>query len=144
MLAIWTFLAIAFMALLWWASSADSERFARQRKHSPLYPESLFKVTVTDSEIIAHRPDGAVERVAIAELKELYIVTTASGPWNPDVWWLFVGTTSGTGCSFPGGATGEQDVLNFAQQLPGFDNTAFISAMGSTGDAKFLCWRSVA
>jgi hypothetical protein len=131
MTAIWILAAIAFCAWLWWV---------RKR---PLYPESLFKVTITDSEIVSTRPDGTTERCPIAELKELYIVTTSDGPWNPDVWWLFVGSSSGTGCSFPQGATGEQAALQFAQQLPGFDNATFISAMGSTSDAKFLCWRGL-
>ncbi|WP_330968440.1 hypothetical protein [Lysobacter sp. A3-1-A15] len=144
MIAIWILGGIAFSGVLWWALSADFNRFARKRKDEPLYPESLFKVAVTDSEIIAHRPDGTVERVSIAELKELYIVTTSAGPWSPDVWWLFVGSASGSGCSFPGGASGEHEALHFAQQLPGFDNAAFITAMGSTSDAKFLCWQAAA
>jgi len=144
MIAIFILASLAFSAVLWWALSADFERNFRKRKDQPLYPESLFKVAVTDSEIVAHRPDGTIERVAVAELKELYIVTTSAGPWAPDVWWLFVGSSEGSGCSFPGGATGEQDTLRFAEQLPGFDYTAFTSAMGSTSDAKFLCWRAAA
>jgi len=123
---------IAFCAWFW---------FMRKRVARPLYPESLVKVTVTDAEIISTRPDGTIERCLISELKELYIVTTSGGPWSSDVWWLFVGSSPGTGCSFPGGATGEKEALHFAQQLPGFDSEAFISAMGSTRDAKFLCWR---
>ncbi|MDR3220593.1 MAG: hypothetical protein LBU46_01100, partial [Candidatus Accumulibacter sp.] len=84
---------IAFCALLWWALNADAERHMRKRAAQPLYPESLFKVAVTDAEIVSTRPDGTVERCPISELKELYIVTTSAGPWTPDVWWLFVGSS---------------------------------------------------
>ncbi len=145
MTTLWIVLGLAASgAFWWWAFTADFNRFARDRKDQPLYPEGLFKVAVTESEIVAHRPDGSVERVAIAELRELYIVTTSDGPWHPDVWWVFVGSADGDGCSFPGGATGEQEALNFAEQLPGFDYTSFSSAMRSTSEAKFLCWRAAA
>jgi hypothetical protein len=141
MIAIWTIGALVFCGLLWWALIVGAERSIGRKVSQPLIPESLFKVVITDSEIVARRPDGTIQRCAIGELRELYIVTTSSGPWSPDVWWLFVNSAGG-GCSFPGGATGEQEALQFAQRLPGFDNSAFISAMGSTSDAKFLCWRA--
>jgi hypothetical protein len=32
-------------------------------------------------------------------------------------------------------------LLKRLQELPGFDNHAFIVAMGSTDDARFLCWK---
>lgn len=139
----WIACALVFCALLWWALDADMARYMRKAANRPLMPESLFRVVIDESDIVAHRPDGSIERCAISELSELYIVTTSAGPWSPDVWWVFVGS-SGTGCSFPSGATGEDDALAFAQRLPGFDNAAFISAMGSANDAKFLCWRAAA
>ena len=107
-----------------------------------LYPESLFKVTLTDTEIVNEKPDGSVERVPLAELKEFYIVTNTSGPWGGDLWWLFVGSKEGSGCAFPGGATGEQQMVSFVEQLPGFDADKFIAAMGSTSNARFLCWQA--
>ena len=33
------------------------------------------------------------------------------------------------------------ELLSRLQQLPGFDNEAVIKAMGSTNNAKFLCWK---
>ncbi len=32
-------------------------------------------------------------------------------------------------------------LLKRFQELPGFDNHAFIVAMGSGDDARFLCWK---
>jgi hypothetical protein len=130
-------------ALLWWAMNWDFARFRRKGTNLPLLPESRFQVRVTESEVVAQRPDGSIERVTIGELKEIYIVTTSTGPWTPDVWWLLV-AANGAGCSFPSGATGEEDAMRFAQGLLGFDNATFTAAMGSTADAKFLCWRAAA
>jgi hypothetical protein len=104
-----------------------------------LYPECLFTVRLGDSEVSVHRPDGTVERLALDRLKEVSIVTNDCGPAGSDVWWLLVGSPT-EGCAFPGGASGEQEVLRFVQQLPGFDNGRFIEAMGSTSNAKFVCW----
>jgi hypothetical protein len=57
----------------------------------------------------------------------------------PDVFWVLHGTTGG--CAIPQGATGDRELLKRLQTLPGFDNAAFIEAMGSTADKKFLCWQ---
>jgi hypothetical protein len=109
-----------------------------------LYPECLFVVTVSDSEIVTQRPDGKIERVSIRDLQEVTIVTNDSGPYGADVWWLLVGSKADAGCAFPGGATGEAKVLEFVQRLPGFNNQAFIEAMGCASNARFVCWRAAA
>ena len=104
--------------------------------------ESAFVVTVTETEIVNRRPNGAVERVALEDLRAIIIETNDSGPFAPDVWWLLIGSSEKkSGCVFPQGATGHDDVLAFAQKLPGFDNRMFIQAMTSTENNRFLCWR---
>jgi hypothetical protein len=105
-----------------------------------LYPECLFIVNVSKSEVSVRRPDGQVQVLPLPELQEIAIVTNDSGPGGADVWWVLTGKSSGLGCTFPGGATGEQDVLQLVQQLPGFNNERFIQAMGSTSNAKYTCW----
>jgi len=107
-----------------------------------LYPECLFIVKVSDSEVLNQRPDGVVERVAIKDLNEVVVETNTSGPWGADVWWLLSSKIPGNKCAFPGGATGEEGVLKWLQGLPGFDNKAVIEAMGSTSNARFICWRA--
>lgn len=40
----------------------------------------------------------------------------------------------------PQGATGDGELLWRLQELPGFDNAAFIDAMTCTDDRVFRCW----
>ncbi len=104
--------------------------------------EARFVVRVTDGAIINERPEGTIERVALDALAAVLIETTNTGPWGADVWWLLIGADLQSGCVFPMGATGEHEVLKALQQLPGFDNEAFIEAMACTEDGRFLCWQA--
>ncbi len=110
--------------------------------HAPLLPESRFVVRLSDSEVICERPDGKVERVGWADLQKVEVVTTGDGPFAPDVFWVL--HASSTGCAIPQGATGEKELLERLQALPGFDNGAVIEAMSSTSDRRFLCWQKAA
>jgi hypothetical protein len=107
-----------------------------------LYPECLFVVTVSEAGIVNRRPDETVETIARDDLVEVAIETNASGPWGADVWWRLRSRNPESECVFPGGATGEPAVVAWVQQLPNFDNSAFIQAMGSTSEARFVCWRA--
>jgi hypothetical protein len=73
------------------------------------------------------------------DLVEISIITTDEGPFVDDVFWILSGSTSG--CLAPSEAEGTKELLSKLQQLPGFDNEAAIRAMGSTSNAKFLCWQ---
>jgi hypothetical protein len=106
--------------------------------------ESRFVVTLTDGAIISRRPDGITERVDLADLHAIILVTTSNGPFSPDVWWFLVGQRAQSSCVFPAGAMGEAAILAFAQELPGFNNDAFIRAMSSTSNQRFLCWKKPA
>ena len=92
--------------------------------------------------MVCRHPDGKLERVTFADLKAVIIETNDSGPWGTDVWWILLGERPEARCVFPGGATGEQDVLKAVQQLPGFDNAQFAKAMTCTDVATFICWRA--
>ncbi len=107
-----------------------------------LQPEARFSVVVTDTEIINHRPEGKIERVAFADLLAVIIETNDSGPLGTDVWWILVGRSAGSGCVFPGGATGEKQAVEALQRLPGFDNEEFIKAMTCVENARFVLWRA--
>jgi hypothetical protein len=114
------------------------ERYASEpRTH--LEPESRFVVRLSDSEVVCKRPDGKVERVTWADLQKVEVVTTGDGPFAPDVFWVLHGTDGG--CAVPQGATGDSQLLERLQALPGLDNHAFIEAMSSTSDSRFLCWQ---
>ena len=98
-------------------------------------------VRLSDSEVVCERPDGKVERVGWADLQKVEVVTTADGPFAPDVFWVL--HASAGGCAVPQGATGENELLARLQALPGFDNRAVIEAMSCTSDRRFLCWQRV-
>ena len=102
-------------------------------------PESLVVVRVNDEEVVCERPDGKTERVRWADLQGVEVITTDDGPFAPDVFWVLHGTTGG--CAVPQGATGDRELLERLQRLPGFDNDAFIRAMGCTENARFACWQ---
>ena len=73
---------------------------------------------VSDSEVVCDRPDGKVERVGWADLQKVEVVTTGDGPVAPDVFWVLHGTDGG--CAVPQGATGDSQLLERLQALPGF------------------------
>lgn len=119
----------------------DSRPYALE-PHPPLLPESRFVVRLSDTEVTCERPDGKVERVGWADLQKVEVVTTSDGPFAPDVFWVLHGTDGG--CAVPQGATGDSELLERLQALPGFDNHAFIEAMSSASDRRFLCWQRAA
>lgn len=105
----------------------------------PRPPLAKDVVTFDDEKIIRTAPDGKLEVVRWDDLQEVSIITTDEGPFVDDVFWVLSGSSSG--CLAPSEAVGTKDLLPKLQQLPGFDNDAVIQAMGSTSNAKFLCWR---
>ena len=72
------------------------------------------------------------------DLQRVEIVTTDHGPFAPDVFWVLHGLKAG--CVIPQGATGEKELLERLQALPGFRYEAVIEAMSSTENRRFLCW----
>jgi hypothetical protein len=142
----WSALVLAFIGVpialgrSWPGRSATSKCPAGKG----LYPECLFVVSLSNAEITNSRPDGVIERLPVRDLREVAIETNTSGPWGADVWWLLTGTAPDARCAYPGGATGEQTMLQWLQKLPGFDEKAVINAMGCTSNARFVCWRAVA
>lgn len=114
----------------------------RFRPLPPREPECRVVVHLTESGVRCERPDGLTEQVAWADLQRVEILTTDEGPFLPDLFWLLHGTTGG--CAVPQGATGDGELRRRLGRLPGFDNGAVITAMGSTDNARFLCWQRAA
>jgi hypothetical protein len=104
-----------------------------------LRPESLFIIQISEAEVSCTRPNGEFEKVDWNDLVSVEIITTDKGPFLPDVFWVLHG--SSTGCMIPQGATGETELLNRLQKLPGFQNYVLIKAMMSMENARFLCWQ---
>ena len=101
-------------------------------------PEAAWVVSLSDEGVSCVRPNGVVEAIGWDDLKKVIIVTTDEGPFAADVMWLLLGEKSG--CMIPLGATGEDQLIERLQTLPGFDNEAMIEAMSSTSNRKFVCW----
>lgn len=101
--------------------------------------ERQVLVTTDELGIAARYPDGSTESMAWDQVLRIAIETNDSGPWGADVWWLFE-SASGR-CAYPQGATGEEEILNMLpRRFPGFSDRQVIKAMGSTSNARFVCW----
>lgn len=115
---------------------AHPERFPPPE---PREPECRYIVHLSGHGVRCERPDGSTEQVAWDDLHRVEVLTTDDGPFAPDVFWALLGTSGG--CLIPQGATGERELSGRLGQLPGFDHEAVIQAMGSTANARFLCWQ---
>jgi hypothetical protein len=110
--------------------------FFRRRNRS-----AADRVNFTDDAITRVRPDGITESISWNDLHEVAIATNDNGPWSEDVFFVLSSVDGKSGCVVPQGAEGSQQLLVRLQDLPGFDNAAVIEAMGSTSNAKFVCWK---
>ena len=110
--------------------------FFRKRKVRP-----LDRVSFTDDAVTRIRPDGIQEMIRWDEIYEISIVTTDEGPWMEDVFFLLTAQDGKSGCAVPQLSEGSQQLLERLQKLPGFDNEAVVQAMGSTLNARFVCWK---
>ena len=106
-----------------------------------LQPESQYVVRMSESEVSCTHPDGTTESVAWDALQRIEIVTTDTGPFLMDVFWVLDG--GDRGCVVPQGATGDRELLGRLQELPGFRNDAVISAMACTNNQRFLVWEKI-
>jgi hypothetical protein len=97
-------------------------------------------IRIDDRGVDRELANGKVEEVAWDDLEEVSVLTTADGPFAEDVFFVLAGR-DGTGCVVPQSAPESGQLLELLQRLSGFDNEAFIHAMGSTGEARFVCWR---
>lgn len=115
-------------------------RRRREAQRAALMLEEEVVVTFDDAGIAATYPDGKRQALAWSDVQCIAVETNDSGPWGADVWWLLEGES--TRCSYPGGATGDEAALaEFSQRFPDFDYAAVIEAMGSTSNARFVCWQ---
>ena len=121
----------AFAAFFWW----------RARARPPLMPEAQFVVQFDTVAITVVGPDGETQSVRWQHLTKVGIRTTDDGPWKPDVFWSLHTGEAKAALEFPGGSTGEQEVLVAMQaRLADFDDRQLIKAMGSTSNAYVPIW----
>lgn len=112
----------------------------RELRHGHSFPKSrVFVVEMDEEWIRCHRPEGKTEQVRLSDLQAVIIETTDQGPAICDVFWILVG--NGSGCVIPQDAINGKELLDRLQELPEFDNKKVIEAMGSSENARFLCWK---
>lgn len=90
----------------------------------------------TDADGVAYRG----KRLDMAELASVRIVTTAEGPFVPDVFWVLE-PRKGAPLVVPQEAPEFDRLLARLQALPEFDNEAILRAMCCTEVGAFICWR---
>jgi hypothetical protein len=104
-----------------------------------LLPRQKETVQVDDDGVIVQTAKG-LESLHWPELRRIRIVTTASGPWSEDVFFVLE-ASNGKGCVVPHDAAVRTKLLEEIQaRLTGLDDTKVIEAMGSTSDATFTVW----
>ena len=80
------------------------------------------------------------EHVDWADIARVRIITTDTGPWLEDVFFVLDGK-SGGGCVVPHDLAVRGGLLEALQaRLKGVDSGAVITAMGSTANREFTIW----
>lgn len=102
-------------------------------------PEKDYLLDISEDELVCrYRKDGRLERVRWDDLRMIEIVTTDQGPSMPDFFYVLHGSEGG--CAVPLGAAGWETILERMHALPGFDNSAAITAASETDNARFIVW----
>ena len=115
----------------WWKSK-------RQEQRDSLMFERKVVVEFDDIGVSAAFPSGETQTISWHDVTCVAIETNDSGPWGADVWWLLEGKAHRV--AYPQGATGDSMLDQFSSRFPGFSDSAVIAAMGSTANARFVCW----
>ena len=106
------------------------------KNRHPQPPASLS----VDADGVRYRPfRGQEVQVRWGELEEVAIETTDTGPFAED--FFAVLTARGQTVRIPQEVVGFERLLQYLQELPGFNSEAVIEATGSTQNAVFPCWR---
>jgi hypothetical protein len=105
----------------------------------PRSPEQSTRVGAGDECIRCIRPDGRVDAVAWSDLQTVSVETNDAGPFVEDVYFHLEG--SEYGFYVPQAAEGTDELVRRLTELPGFDSEAFLAAMRSTANERFICWR---
>ena len=102
--------------------------------------EAAVVVGTDPKGIRADFPDGDACSIAWDDVECVAIETNDSGPWGADFWWRFEGIDGC--CTYPEGATGEKEVIELlSERFPGFGFDQLSEALGSTTNARFVCWQ---
>jgi hypothetical protein len=107
----------------------------RKARAESVWAERQFHVEVPDHGLSSAFPTGETQFLAWKDVARILVETNDSGPLGADVWWVLEGGSSR--CTFPQGATGENDALSEIQRrFASFE----AKGMNSSSVATFVCW----
>lgn len=115
----------------------------RRRQEAPPQRRAASPVRVTHDErlISVNDGEGSVQTMPWSELANVTVLTSDSGPFEVDLFWILTDRSGRQSLTVPMGATGEHALLLAMQaRLAGFDNMAVVEAMSSSGNATFQIW----
>ncbi|HEY3500681.1 MAG TPA: hypothetical protein VGK73_38575 [Polyangiaceae bacterium] len=138
----WFLACVLYLALqTWWSALALAGLLGGLLLWATVRKRPIEPVFGTDSEGV-WSVSGATQRsVRWADLCAIGIITTDQGPYQEDVFWVFV-DRNGSECSLPGSKGSE--ILERLSGLPGVDYGAVLLAAGSTDNAAFVVWKGEA
>lgn len=102
-------------------------------------PQVCVSVRLTDTSLFVTLLTGSEWQLDLHLLDRVAIRTTDEGDWTPDVFWIV--SAGPYTCVIPQGISGEADLFNHLIRLPGFDKETMISAISSTENSEFECWK---
>ena len=102
-------------------------------------PQVCVSVRLAEGVLFATLPTGSELRLTLDQLERVAVRTTDDGDWAPDVFWIV--SAGDLTCLIPQGIAGEADLFQYLIRLPGFDKETMISAISSTENSEFECWR---
>jgi hypothetical protein len=101
--------------------------------------EPREQVLVDVERVSCRRRSGRIDTVRWTELQMVGVETTDAGPFVEDVYFYLEGPEYGF--HIPQSAEGTTELVGRFADLPGFDSISFASAMSSTDNARFVCWK---
>lgn len=104
--------------------------------------KKLERVSFDDKELRRIVGGKIKKKIRWDNLNEISIQTTDEGPYNVDIFWLFIEKDRKTVCTIPNNAKDFSDLLNHIQSFPGFNNELVLQAMSSVSNANFKVWSS--
>ena len=125
--------------VLGWGAAAllAAAAFASTRRRAGRSAQPA-SVTLDAEGISVLTPADRPRSVSWNQLVEVSVLTTADGPLADDVFLVLRGA-DGSACIVPHALVTE--FVGHLLRLPGFDHQRFIEAMGSTDEARVVCWK---
>jgi hypothetical protein len=103
--------------------------------------QTPVRVSHDEKIISVNDGEGGLATLAWQDVGNVTVLTTDTGPFEIDLFWVLSDHEGRRSVTVPMGAEGEHALLKAMQsRLNGFDNMAVVEAMSSTGNGVFQIW----